>query len=208
MACDSSFFEKLQIEHKFAFHRAHVESVKDILKSCLAPWDTLSDGPQEDGSFCPRPGHVYLGFDAYSLMEPYLDHIRNYDEGEIVANYCVVGVRTKHLDPKSINPDEDSYWHHESNQPLHSACSHKPIAPFSFPELDASNYHSFGEWAEGIKLGEDPSHTECGISKTETFAYRGSIKAKHLHLFEFYAKRKQASLVWKMRPAKELLGFI
>jgi hypothetical protein len=162
---------------------------------------------------CPRPGHVYLGLADFPLLEGELYLEEKPEAGHINPYYAVLAVDLSKLDPALINPDEDAYWMHGEWDTLkHQHCTHAHVKPYTYDDLEVNGaaYDSFGAWAEGIRLGDDPEHTECGIKTSHTLAYNGTIKPEWMTLQECALGETNGRLFWEHRPAtrslEEILG--
>lgn len=178
------------------YHATDGDRLQHIMQHGLHPWDAEENlgGPQYGNEFevdpaedwlRPRPGHVY--------MTENLGRAEQYTKDR--HNPIVLRIDPSHLDPRNINPDEDSLnglqhqWQ-DHNPDLARSMGYEPSTntvgqPIwgyrddwdGEDEQDGPDpeFKSLGDVVQERGYGDDPAHTQRGVEGTGTLAYRGFI---------------------------------
>ena len=149
----------------YLYHATTPDRVQHIMQHGLVPWDEhemgspyISPEGDEDMFYAPRPGHVYLAEGQHKAEQ----YAKSYGPDSVLLR-----VNRKALDPKHINPDEDS-------------SGHNTFGDINEDEDDEDGFGepghmSLGDWAENTGYGDNVEDTHAGIAKSNTLAYRGTI---------------------------------
>jgi hypothetical protein len=171
-ALSKEWLEQWITEHgPYAYHLLRRAHLAQVLKEGLIPWDereTAKHNQQDE--MAPRPGHVYVGLDAFDLENWGAEMLATDDELAMVA------VDLRELDIRRIVADEDIF-----------AVLGDDTRPWGLPACEfgaAEKYASSGEWAEAVRLGGQPGITESSAQQTGRLAIRGRIEASLLHEVE------------------------
>jgi hypothetical protein len=161
----------LNVGNPYVYHSTDAAKHDAIMQHGLIPWDhpsnqggTVYNNPR----LRPRPGHTYV-----TLDDPGKHGYGVHDEP------VVYRINVNALDPKLINPDEDSMGNHDDN--MHPG-------------------ESYGDHANRIGYGDDTDETESAIRYFRALAYRGVIppEALTVHHGPHWLKHDNLTPGWQM----------
>ena len=141
------------------FHVAPRSRVADIWAHGLRPGNLTRDADRMN----PRPDCVYFG-SVDLLHEGWLHEwtgLRDAD-GDTPGTDLILAVDVSAIDPRRVLPDEDAF---------HLVGGHGFTGPLWSQDSEVSQ----GQWADDVRLGEEPGVSAAAILSRQTLAVRGAL---------------------------------